>query len=84
MSMAFGQTLNTLAKIILFSDNIDISHGFEGAKCSKLLIWDYSDEVIPDKASVKSKIIKRKKQANKSKYQSDEDQGLLNEDVYSY
>ena len=66
--------MNTLARIVLFRDNIDISHGFESAQCKKLLIWDYSDEVIPDKASVKNKIIKRKKQSNKSKYQFDEDQ----------
>ena len=53
--------------------------------CSKLLIWDCDDEVIPDRASVKNRIIKRKKKASGSlsMYGFDEDNEVnqLNEEV---
>jgi hypothetical protein len=47
--------------------------------CRKLLVWDYCDEVIPDKASVKNRIIKRRKQP--SSRAEEEDRMQLAEEV---
>ena len=53
-----------MTRLIFFADNIDLSQQFEKVTCRKLLIWDYCDEVIPDRASVKNRIIKRRKGRN--------------------
>ena len=49
-----------MIRLIFFADNIDLSQQFEKVTCRKLLIWDYCDEVIPDKP-VKNRTIKRRK-----------------------
>lgn len=67
--------------MIFFADNIDLSKQFEAVSCRKLLVWDYCDEVIPDKASVKNRIIKRKKQGKKGKVAAEEDRIQLSEEV---
>ena len=85
MSIEFGSTLHKITKLLFIGDNIDLSKQFESVKCKKLLIWDNIDEVIPDRASVKNRIIKRKRgQTGKSSmYGFDEDLEInqLNEDV---
>lgn len=67
---------------------MDLSKQFEDLRCSKLLIWDFSDEVIPDRASIKNRIIKRKnkKATQKSIYGCDEENEgeQLNEEVYNF
>ena len=73
-----------MTRFIFFADNIDLSRQFERVKCRKLLIWDYCDEVIPDKASVKNRIIKRRKGQNSKKRQhSEEDRFSLSEEGVS-
>jgi hypothetical protein len=65
-------------------DNIDLSKQFEGIRCNKLLIWDNEDEVIPDRASVKNRIIKRKSKASSTsiyQFHEDAEAHQLNEDV---
>lgn len=85
MSVEFGAALHNITKCLFLGDNIDISKQFEGVKCKKLLIWDSIDEVIPDRASLKSRIMKRKRgQAPSSSiYGIDEDLEVnqLNEEV---
>lgn len=61
MSLEFGNILHRLTKIVFFNDNIDLSKQFEEVKCKKLIIWDYCDEVIPDKASLKGRLINKKR-----------------------
>lgn len=73
-----------MTRLIFFADNIDLSRQFERVRCRKLLIWDYCDEVIPDKASVKNRIIKRRKrQSNKKRQHSEEDRFSLSEEGVS-
>jgi len=63
---------------------MDLSKQFEQVKCNKLLIWDNEDEVIPDRASVKNRIIKRKTKANVTsiyRFHEDAEVDHLNEDV---
>jgi hypothetical protein len=72
-----------LTRFIFFADNIDLSRQFERVKCRKLLIWDYCDEVIPDRASVKNRIIKRRKGQNSKKRHSEEDRFSLSEEGVS-
>ena len=85
MSVEFGSALHKITKLLFLGDNIDLSKQFESVKCKKLLIWDNIDEVIPDRASVKNRIIKRKRgrSSKKSIYGFDEDIEVnqLNEDV---
>ena len=86
MSIEFGPALHKLTKLLFFGDNIDLSKQFEVVRCKKLLIWDNLDEVIPDRASFKNRIIKRRRKSsssNSSMYGFDEDLEVnhLNEDV---
>jgi len=85
MSVEFGSALHSITKLLCLGDNIDLSKQFELVRCRKLLIWDNIDEVIPDRASLKNRIIKRKhRQSRKgSMYGIDEDLEVnqLNEDV---
>jgi hypothetical protein len=85
MSIEFGSALHGLTKLLFLRDNIDLSKQFEDVRCRKLLIWDSLDEVIPDRASLKNRIIKRKRgqPGGNSMYAFDEDLEInhLNEDV---
>ena len=85
MSIEFGPALHKITKLLFFGDNIDLSKQYESVKCRKLLIWDNLDEVIPDRASVKNRIIKRKRgeTRNLSMYGFDQDLEInqLNEEV---
>ena len=69
MSIEFGKAIYNLTRVIFFADNIDLSKQFESFKGKKLLIWDYCDEVIPDRASVKNRIIKRRRHRKGEKLQ---------------
>ena len=81
MSVEFGDLLHRITKVIFVSDNMDLSKHFEEVTCRKLLIWDYCDEVIPDKASVKNCIIKRRKRSSKGWEDKGWDRGQLAPDV---
>ena len=88
MSIEFGSFLHKMTKLLFLGDNVDLSKQFEAVRCRKLLIWDNYDEGIPDRASIKNRIIKRKRGGkNKSSiYKCDEDleADQLNEDVYTH